>query len=174
MLHFVNSFQCHRCFSGPTKYISELSLPESTSELGDSIAIIDGLFSSLAIVLGLVAVLIQGKELKESTKAQIDQYTALKEQKEQQDKANLLNAYTAQITFLKFEMGRLEDTIQSEKTKLDELNKNKEKNCDQIKRSWDLIKNSNNLKQRHLNKYKLINEEIEKLLSTLLSKSFVD
>lgn len=66
----------------------ELSLPQSTSEFGDSISILNGLFSAFAVVLALVAVLLQGKELKESTKAQNEQADALKAQLAHQEQVN--------------------------------------------------------------------------------------
>ena len=55
-----------------------LSLPKTTSEFGDSVGILNGLFSAFAVVLALVAVLLQGRELKASTKAQNEQADALK------------------------------------------------------------------------------------------------
>jgi hypothetical protein len=66
----------------------KLSLPKSTSEFGDSIGILNGLFSALAVVLALIAVLLQGKELKESTKAQNEQTDALKTQLGHQERLN--------------------------------------------------------------------------------------
>lgn len=66
----------------------KLTLPKSTSEFGDSVGILNGLFSALAVVLALVAVLLQGKELKESTKAQNEQADALKAQLEYQERIN--------------------------------------------------------------------------------------
>lgn len=66
----------------------ELTLPKSTSEFGDSVGILNGLFSALAVVLAQVAVLLQGRELKESTKAQSEQANALKAQLKQQELIN--------------------------------------------------------------------------------------
>jgi hypothetical protein len=65
-----------------------LSLPKTTSEFGDSVGILNGLFSAFAVVLALVAVLLQGRELKASTKAQNEQADALKAQLENQEKVN--------------------------------------------------------------------------------------
>jgi len=45
---------------------SNLTLPATTTQLGDSLSILDGIFTSIAILLGLIAILLQGKELKES------------------------------------------------------------------------------------------------------------
>ena len=66
----------------------QVKLPESTAELGDSLGILNGLFSALAVVLALVAVLLQGRELRASTKAQNEQAEALKAQLIHQEKIN--------------------------------------------------------------------------------------
>lgn len=89
------------------KAITNLALPKSTAELGDSLAILDGIFSSIAIVLGLVAIIFQSKELKESVRAQAEQANILSIQIEQQNKSNRLAAYTARLQFLLGEMDRL-------------------------------------------------------------------
>src|SRR5690606_37738117 len=57
-----------------------LNAPASVSELGESIGILNGLFSAIAVILGLVAVLLQGHELRLATKAQNDQVHVLEEQ----------------------------------------------------------------------------------------------
>lgn len=57
-----------------------LDLPASTAELGDSMGMLNGLFSSLAVILALVTVLFQSKELRDSTRAQNEQARALGEQ----------------------------------------------------------------------------------------------
>ncbi len=44
--------------------IAGLEKPRSTSELGGALGIIDGIFSSIAITLGLIAILYQGRELR--------------------------------------------------------------------------------------------------------------
>lgn len=44
--------------------IAGLEKPQSTTELGGALGIIDGIFSSIAITLGLVAILYQGRELR--------------------------------------------------------------------------------------------------------------
>jgi len=89
------------------KAITNLAIPRSTAELGDSLAILDGIFSSIAIVLGLVAIIIQSKELKESVKAQSEQAKILSVQMQQQNESNRLAAYTARLQFLLGEMDRL-------------------------------------------------------------------
>lgn len=63
-----------------------LALPTSTAAFSDSTGFLNGLFSSFAVVLALVAVLLQGRELKESNIAQKEQAEALKKQLEYQQK----------------------------------------------------------------------------------------
>lgn len=89
------------------RFITNLTLPKSTAGLGDSLAILDGIFSSIAIALGLVAIIFQGKELKESVKAQAEQANILSLQMRQQEQSNKLAAYTARLQFLLGEMDRL-------------------------------------------------------------------
>ncbi len=117
--------------------ISKLKLPNSTGELGDSLALIDSLFASVALVLGLVAILIQGKELKESTNAQISQAEALILQIKQQKDSNLLGAYSARQNFLLMDSERLEKIIEKQL-----LIKDVETDPKKKTEAWDLIKNS--------------------------------
>lgn len=60
--------------------LANLKLPKNTAEYGDSLGILNGLFSAVAIFLALIAVLLQGKELKASTRAQNEQAEALLKQ----------------------------------------------------------------------------------------------
>lgn len=62
-----------------------LQLPTSTAALGDSAGVLNGIFSSVAVVLALAAVLLQGKELKDSTAAQNAQAESLAEQLKNQE-----------------------------------------------------------------------------------------
>jgi len=94
------------------KFITNLTLPKSTAGLGDSLAILDGIFSSIAIVLGLVAIIFQSKELKESVKAQAEQATFLSIQMQQQEESNKLSAFTARLQFLLGEIDRLGSDIE--------------------------------------------------------------
>ena len=73
----------------------ELTLPKSTSDFSTSTGILNGLFSSFAVLLALIAVLLQGRELRASNIAQNEQAISLRMQVEQQSeavKAQLLNA----------------------------------------------------------------------------------
>ncbi|MDQ6962581.1 MAG: hypothetical protein Q9M28_08650 [Mariprofundaceae bacterium] len=63
-----------------------LALPKSTESFSNSTTFLTGLLSSFSVILGLIAVLLQGKELKESTSAQRAQATALEKQSESQQK----------------------------------------------------------------------------------------
>jgi hypothetical protein len=75
----------------PTSF-SALARPTSFADLGQSFSLFDGLFSSLALVLGLTAVLIQIR---------------------QQADSNVIGAFSARQQFLIAECDRLEQQIQS-------------------------------------------------------------
>ncbi|MEW5973536.1 MAG: hypothetical protein AB1713_07245 [Pseudomonadota bacterium] len=47
-------------------FASNLKLPESWNELGDALGVLNGLFNSIAILLGLIALYIQGRQINES------------------------------------------------------------------------------------------------------------
>ncbi|MEM7050450.1 MAG: hypothetical protein AAF604_12365 [Acidobacteriota bacterium] len=80
--------------------LGNLKLPTSTGELGDSLVIVETLFSSLAVGLALVAVLFQGRELRDSADAQRDQAKALVHQLRRQEEATLVQGYSAQLQVL--------------------------------------------------------------------------
>jgi hypothetical protein len=136
-----------------------LKLPESTAELGDSAGILNGLFSSLAVVLALVAVLLQGKDLKESTAAQNAQAQSLAEQLEnqkrvtkaiveqleQQQISNRIMLFQAQQQYHVSEMERMDSTL---------------KNIKDTKRSDNLFQNCVDKKKRH-------KAELEKIQSCM-------
>ncbi len=150
----------------PIEYFPEnirhLSLPKSTSDLGDSLTILDGIFTSIAIVLGLIAILLQGKELKESTKAQTEQAHSLSIQIHQQNSANVLGAYAARLQFLLTEVERLEKQI-------DKLisQTNNETNGEKKEEKWKIIKNSRALQINYRNQSKEIDGKIQSLLSSI-------
>ena len=56
--------------------LRSLNFPASTANLGQSFSVLDGLLSSLAIILGLIAIIMQGK---------------------QQTDANVIGAYAARM-----------------------------------------------------------------------------
>lgn len=113
---------------------SSLTYPTSTSDLGESLGLLNGLLSSIAIVLALLAVLIQSKELKDSTRAQNEQAESLDKQLEQQQSiteaqlkqaeaiakqleqqqiSNRIVGLSARQRFLLSEMARMDSIISS-------------------------------------------------------------
>ena len=148
----------------PTNFLpqnfSNLALPTTTSQLGDSLSILDGIFTSIAILLGLVAILLQGKELKESTRAQTLQAKSLEKQIIQQKESNQLGAYTVRLTYLVAEADRLENQI----TSLLKITKDKNKDSKAISEAWKIIKNSRNLQLKGVEEIKDIDNKIKVLL----------
>ena len=124
----------------PLSYVPEeiirLSQPTSTASLGDSAAIIDSLFSSIALALGLIAVLMQGKELREATKAQSDQAISLAKQLQYQENLNRLGAYSARLQYLLSEADRIDSKITELVNNVDTISDKDEKS-----KKWQLIKN---------------------------------
>lgn len=129
--------------------IMSLDLPSNTAELGDSLGILNGLFSSLTIVLALVTVLLQGRELKESTGAQNQQAMALLEQLEQQNISNKLNVLSIRLQFLINEIDRLQGI-------LDKIDGNFEKE--------ELFSNCNKKKKGYQKDAEEINEKIQEII----------
>ena len=130
--------------------VTNLTLPKSTEELGGSLSILDGLFSSIAIVIGLVTILYQSKELRETTRA-------LSVQIEQQNRANRLSAYTARLQFLLGETDRLTNDINR---LLHELESTTDKQKSSIL--------TNTIEKRR--KYRYEAEKINKILATQLEE----
>jgi len=142
--------------------IRQLALPKSTTDLGDSLAILDGIFTSIAIILGLIAILLQGKELKESTKAQTEQAHSLSIQIDQQNASNILGAYSARLQFLLTEVERLEGQIDKLVNQASE-EKDKEKKSEK----WEIIKNSRSMQISYRKQAKEIDEKIKGLLNSI-------
>ena len=138
------------CILSDFQWVNLLSLakPKSTAELGDSLGLLNGLLSSIAIVLALLAVLIQSKELKDSTKAQNEQADSLKKQLdqqqaitgaqlkqaeaiakqlEQQQISNRIVGLAARQRFLLSEMARMDLIIASNSGKDDLIGNSKKK-----------------------------------------------
>lgn len=124
----------------PATWLSEsflrLALPESFASLGNAMTTLDGLFSSIAIVLGLIAILFQGKELKESTNAQAIQAAAMTQQIQQQVASNVLGAYSARLSFLSADIELMEVKINDmvQRVKRDKLKNDQEKSD-----LWEII-----------------------------------
>lgn len=140
--------------------IGNLTLPNTTTELGDSLAVLDGLFTSIAIVLGLVAILLQGRELKESTKAQTEQAHSLSIQINQQDASNRLGAFGARLQFLLTEADRLDAQVVNLLAQVES-----EANSEKKTELWNIIKNSRKLQGEHRKQAKDIDGKIQQLLS---------
>lgn len=142
--------------------ISRLTLPSSVDGLGDAMATLDGLFSAIAIVLGLVAILFQGRELKASTDAQAQQADALIKQIAQQQTSNQLGAYTARLQFLTSEMDYLETKIASMLEKEAELKQKGDK--EKLADHWNLIKSTRAKQGRFREQAVEIDQRIQMLL----------
>jgi hypothetical protein len=139
--------------------INSFKSPQSIASLGDSASILDSFFSSFALILGLIAVLMQGRELKASTAAQTEQAVALTEQIKQQQESNRVGAYTARLQFLLSGADRIDLKITQlvvEVETISDLQKKAEK--------WDLIKNLRNKELKYRDEAMGINETIKSQL----------
>lgn len=111
-----------------------LKRPETMSGLGDSMGLLNGLFSAITVILALVAIVYQSKELKDATEAQnqqaqalseqlgyqqkitqiqVEQASALTQQLEQQQISNKIVALATRQNFIISEASRLSDVIDS-------------------------------------------------------------
>lgn len=142
-----------------------LSLPATLGELGDALAITDGLFTTIAISLGLIAILLQGRELKASTDANAEQAKALWFQMKQTQEANRLNAMTARLQFLTSDNERLERQVESLDKQILALGDKSADVDGGIKRKelWDILKASNERRRRQVEQGREISAELEKL-----------
>lgn len=149
-----------------------LKLPDGFDEVGGAMSTLDGLFSSIAIVLGLIAILFQGRELKASTEAQALQAQALTQQIAQQEAANLLGAYSARLSYLSAEIELMENNINSmvEQAK----NPTPSMSNDKVTELWEIIKRTRNKQQRYRQETVEIDNRIQKLLTQLNKTSSVD
>jgi hypothetical protein len=130
--------------------IKKLGLPASTAELGDSLGLLNGLLSGLTVIFALIAVLIQGKELRNTSKAQQLQATVLIEQLKQQEVSNHLNVLSVRLQFLLSEISRM-DLI------LNNINGQMEKG--------ELFNNCSAKKKRHIEEAEFIDNQMKSLLN---------
>lgn len=158
-------------FSGmiPTSWLPEslttLELPTSFALLGESMTTLDGLFSSIAIVLGLIAILFQGTELKASTDAQRLQSEALTKQIAQQEESNRLGAYSARLQFLSAEVEHLEVKIND---MVNRTQGHKENGEDQkTTELWNIIKATRKKQQRYREQAENIDRQIQQYFNQL-------
>lgn len=82
----------------PPTLLANLSLPKSAADFGQAMGAVDGILSSIALVLGLLAVLIQVRQTAD---------------------ANLIGALSARSEFLRAKCDELESNIQKLKLKGD-------------------------------------------------------
>lgn len=125
---------------------SNLTLPKNTAELGDSLGVLNGLLSAIAVIFALIAILLQGKELKESTKAQNLQAKALTDQLKQQAISHRLNVLAIRLQYLRSEIDRMQQIIKS---------------VDGDKDQAKLFNNCVLKKKRYLDESEKINREME-------------
>lgn len=143
-------------------FMSKLEQPASFALLGEAMGTLDGLFSSIAIVLGLVAIFFQGSELKTSTDAQTLQAKALTLQIAQQNASNQLTAFTARLNYLASEIAYMENAIPKMVENANLLKeKNRMKECDDL---WTIIKNTREKQQRYRKQADEIDDKIQHLL----------
>lgn len=155
-------------FSGiiPTDWLPDslatLKVSNSFEGIGNAMATLDGLFSSIAILLGLVAILLQGRELKASTQAQTEQSEALSLQISQQEASNKLGAYSTRLQFLSAEIEHLEHRVP---TMLKKAENHKSKGeSDKAKETWKLISNTRQKIERYRKDAEKIDEKIQAIL----------
>ncbi len=87
----------------PPALLANLSLPKSAADFGQAMGAVDGILSSIALVLGLLAVLIQVRQTAD---------------------ANLIGALSARSEFLRAKCDELESNIQKLKKDEGDYNKN--------------------------------------------------
>lgn len=147
----------------PQEWLPELKRPDSFALLGEAMGSLDGLFSSIAIVLGMIAILFQGRELKASTDAQTLQAQALALQITQQNSANQLAAYSARLNYLASEINYMESKITE---MVERANNHKQKGetqkCEDL---WDIIRNTREKQGRYRKQADTIDNSIQNLLT---------
>lgn len=142
--------------------LADLAATNSFEGIGNAMATLDGLFSSIAILLGLIAILLQGKELNASTQAQTEQSEALSRQILQQEASNRLGAYSARLQFLSAEIEHMEARV---KRMVEQAGEHKEKGAqDKAGETWNVIKSTRNKIERYRKEAAAIDDEIRKLL----------
>ena len=113
--------------------LARLTPPSSWAELGNATSILNGLFSSIAILIGLMAIYKQGRQIEKSIN--------------EQRAANYLTAKMAYLGYLRSEISRLEEDIQRLKSS--------------NKYDKTLLENMSNKKSDLLSMSKRLSEEID-------------
>ena len=116
--------------------LARLTPPSSWAELGNATSVLNGLFSSIAILIGIMAIYKQGRQIEKSIN--------------EQRISNQLTVKTAYLEYLRGEMNRLEEGIQRLK-RSEKYDKN-------------LLDNMSRKISEHVATSKRIIEEIEKVL----------
>lgn len=144
------------------EFLTKLELPSNFAHLGEAMGTLDGLFSSIAIVLGLIAILFQGRELKASTDAQALQAQALRQQIAQQEASNLLGAYSVRLSYLTAEIEHMEKKIPEMVERADNQKQNGE--TQKAAELWEIIKRTREKQQRYRKQAEDIDTRIQQLL----------
>jgi len=113
--------------------LARLTPPSSWAELGNATSVLNGLFSSIAILIGLMAIYKQGRQIERSIN--------------EQRAANYLTAKMAYLGYLRSEISRLEEDIQRLKSS--------------NKYDKTLLENMSNKKSDLLSMSKRLSEEID-------------
>ena len=113
--------------------LARLTPPSSWAELGNATSVLNGLFSSIAILIGLMAICKQGRQIERSIN--------------EQRAANYLTAKMAYLGYLRSEISRLEEDIQRLKSS--------------NKYDKTLLENMSNKKSDLLSMSKRLSEEID-------------
>lgn len=127
----------------------------SVAELGDALGVINGFLSAITVVLALVAILIQGKELQESTVAQTKQAQALTEQMQNQQATLMLQVLSTRQDYLLSEEKRMQEIMNRIEGQFDK------------KSLWE---NTKNKKQRILSELNTIEKKLSALTESLTHK----
>lgn len=144
------------------EFLTKLELPSTFALLGEAMGTLDGLFSSIAIVLGLIAILFQGRELKASTDAQALQAEALRKQIEQQKESNCLNAYSVRLNYLTAEIEHMEKKIPEMVEQANSQKQNGE--TQKTAELWEIIRRTREKQQRYRKQAEDIDARIQQLL----------
>jgi len=113
--------------------LARLTPPSSWAELGNATSVLNGLFSSIAILIGIMAIYKQGRKIEKSIN--------------EQRAANYLTAKMAYLGYLRSEISRLEEDIQRLKSS--------------NKYDKTLLENMSNKKSDLLSMSKRLSEEID-------------
>ena len=130
------------------QFFSALKLPDSTATLGDSLGVFDGLLSSVAVLLALLAVVLQGR--------------ALQQQNLQHERALKVSAISTKLQFLNAEVVRLGVQADSLEIQIERLEEG-EKKADRFK----ILRNTRNKQIRLREESEQVNDQLTALLKKI-------